>query len=81
MLVCNVLTIFLVLVVANSVLSWFPSNGGVLDQIREMVDRATRWALDPLRRVLPPVRMGSGALDLSPLVVILGIWVLQGIIC
>ena len=36
--------------------------------------------LTPLRRVLPPVRLGSVLLDLSPIVVIIGLQVLQAVI-
>jgi uncharacterized protein YggT (Ycf19 family) len=35
----------------------------------------------PIRRVLPAVRAGSVGLDLSPLVLFLGIMVLRRIIC
>ncbi|MSV47641.1 MAG: YggT family protein, partial [Actinobacteria bacterium] len=35
----------------------------------------------PLRRVIPPVRLGAAALDLSPLIVLLGITVLRSLLC
>ncbi len=76
----SLLTIFLVLVFARIILSWFPPSGGVVDQIRDIVHRATDWAMAPLRRVLPPVRLGNMALDLSPIVLIFGIRILQGIL-
>ena len=37
--------------------------------------------LVPLRRILPPVRMGAVGLDLSPLVAFFGIVFLQRLIC
>lgn len=37
--------------------------------------------LVPIRRVLPPLRTGAVALDLSPLVLILGIFVLRSLLC
>ncbi len=37
--------------------------------------------LAPIRRVLPPVRMGNAGLDLSPLVLFFGLWILTGIVC
>jgi YggT family protein len=37
--------------------------------------------LAPLRRAIPAVRLGSVALDLSPIIVIIGVQVLRGIIC
>lgn len=80
-IVCPLLTVFLILIFARIILSWFPPTGGVLDQVREIVGRATDWAMEPLRRVIPPVRLGSVALDLSPLILLFGIQILQGIIC
>jgi YggT family protein len=37
--------------------------------------------LGPLRRLLPPVRMGGMALDLSPIVAFFGLSVLRGVLC
>lgn len=79
-LIDSLLTIFLMLIFARIILSWFPPSGGVVDQIREIVHRATDWAMEPLRRILPPVRLGSVALDLSPIVLIIGINILQGML-
>ena len=79
-LIDNLLTVFLILIFARIILSWFPPSGGVIDQIRELVGRATDWAMEPLRKVIPPVRVGSMALDLSPLILIIGIQILQGFI-
>ena len=77
-LIDNLLTVFLILIFARIILSWFPPSGGVIDQIRELVGRAPDWAMEPLRKVIPPVRVGSMALDLSPLILIIGIQILQG---
>jgi YggT family protein len=41
---------------------------------------ATEWLLEPLRRVLPPVRLGGAALDLSPTIVLLILFVLRGML-
>jgi YggT family protein len=35
----------------------------------------TEWMLRPLRRVLPPV---GGAIDISPIVAYIGIWLVSG---
>ena len=42
---------------------------------------ATEWIMGPLRRVIPPVRLGAAALDLSPIIILLGISILRGVIC
>ena len=39
-LIDNLLTVFLILIFARIILSWFPPSGGVIDQIRELVGRA-----------------------------------------
>ena len=51
-----------------------PTAHGLLHLLTEPV-------LGPLRRVLPAVRLGAVALDLSPFVVIIGARILQGFIC
>ncbi len=80
-LICLALQLFRILIFARVILSWFPPTGGVLDQIQNLVLTATEWLMGPLRRVIPPVRLGAAALDLSPLVALLGITVLLGILC
>lgn len=37
--------------------------------------------LAPIRRLIPPVRMGNAGLDLSPLVLFFAIWIASGFIC
>jgi YggT family protein len=34
----------------------------------------------PIRRVIPPIRLGGGALDLSPIVLLVGVRILIGIV-
>ena len=80
-LICIALQLFIVLIFARVILSWFPPTGGVIDQIQNLVFTATEWIMGPLRRVIPPVRLGAAALDLSPLIVLVGITVLQRILC
>ena len=80
-LICIAFQLFIVLIFARVILSWFPPTGGVIDQIQNLVFTATEWIMGPLRRVIPPVRLGAAALDLSPLIVLVGITVLQRILC
>ncbi|CAB4551777.1 unannotated protein [freshwater metagenome] len=79
--ICIALQLFMILIFARVILSWFPPTGGVIDQIQNLVITATEWIMGPLRRVIPPVRLGAAALDLSPLIVLLGITVLRSILC
>ncbi|MFM7070150.1 MAG: YggT family protein [Actinomycetes bacterium] len=80
-LLCNLLSLLMILVLLRVVLSWFPPSGGVFDAVQQLVFQATEWLFAPLRRVLPPVRLGAAMLDLTPVVVLLGLSVLRNAIC
>jgi len=61
-IVCTILTIFLIILFARAILSWFPIRPDtVTAQINRLLIDVTDWALRPLRRVIPPV----GMFDLS----------------
>ena len=67
-ILCSLVRIFIYMIIVRVVLSWFPStSGGVIAQISYFVGRFTEPVLDWTRRVMPR----TGALDLSPLVVLL----------
>jgi len=67
-LLCTIVQIFIYMIIVRVVLSWFPStSGGVVAQISFFVGRFTEPVLDFARKVLPR----TGALDLSPLIVLL----------
>jgi YggT family protein len=80
-LICLLLDVFVVVIFIRIILSWFPPGSGFIATAQRFVFDATEWIMGPLRRVIPPVRLGAAALDLSPLIVLLGISVLRGIIC
>ncbi len=75
-----ILTALLVLLVLRAVLSWFPPGGPFLEQLNAFLAVCTEWMLAPVRRVVPPLRLGGAMLDMSFLVVFLIIMVLQGIV-
>ena len=80
--VCVVLQVYLLVIFARIVLSWFPpSSGGGLRTVQEILYTLTEPLLGPLRSVLPPVQLGAAALDLSPMVVVFGLMILRGFIC
>lgn len=81
-LICLALTIYLVLIFARILLSWFPLDpGGTGAVIAGFLYMVTDPVLGPLRRAIPGVRMGRVMLDLSPIIAIIGIQVLSRIIC
>lgn len=81
-LICLALNIYLVLIFARILLSWFPLDpGGNGAAIAGFLYMVTDPVLAPLRRAIPGVRMGRVMLDLSPIIAIIGIQVLSRFIC
>ncbi len=80
-LVRAALDIYFYAVFAWVILSWIPMSGGhPLARLQEILDRIILPVIRPLRRVVPPIRLGGGALDLSPLILLVGIRIIRGII-
>jgi YggT family protein len=67
---------------ARIVLEWIPvSYDHPLARVRAVLRAITEPILGPVRRLLPPIRLGEVALDLSPLIVILLLSVVAGRVC
>ena len=49
-------------------------------KLYEFLNRLVEPMLRPIRRVVPPVRMGGSSLDLSPLILIVGIQLLASVL-
>jgi YggT family protein len=79
--ICTALRLFTFVILARIVVSYFPPGGEFLESARRFLVAATEWLLGPLRRAVPAVRLGGAALDLSPIIVILGISILTSAIC
>jgi YggT family protein len=57
--------------------SWFPiPPSGPVAKIMGFVYDVTEPVLRPLRNLIPPIRMGAMALDLSPIIVFIVIGIL-----
>ena len=81
-LVCLLLTLYFWILLLRVVSSWFPiSSQGTAASFVGFLLLVTDPILVPLRAVLPPVRLGSVGLDLSPLVAFFGLMFLQQILC
>jgi YggT family protein len=64
--------IFIIALVVRALLSWFPAEPGTgLYGVVRALDRFTEPVLRPIRRLLPPVRAGGMAIDLSIIIAIL----------
>jgi YggT family protein len=80
-LLVTLLTIYFYAIFAWVILSWIRvSSTHPLGRVQTFLDRIIYPVILPLRRVIPPIRIGGGALDLSPIVLLIGIQVLIGII-
>lgn len=79
--VSTLITVFIVLVIVRILMSWFrlPYNrwlNGFLEFVTSVVDPY----LNIFRRFLPLVRIGPGALDISPIVAILVLSIVGNIV-
>ncbi len=81
-LLCTLAELYLLAVFARIILSWFPPSpgGGALNSVRYFLDTITEPVLGPLRRAIPPLGIGGMALDLSPIILIIGVNILLGVL-
>lgn len=74
------LQIYFYAVLAWVILSWIPtSSTHPLGRLNVFLDRIIYPVILPLRRVIPPLRLGGGMLDLSPIVLLIGLRLLMGV--
>jgi YggT family protein len=77
-LLCAFLTVYMVVMAARAVFSWFPVRPGTaLASINAVLYELTEPVLSPVRRLIPPV----GMLDLSFLVVFFFLIILRSVVC
>jgi YggT family protein len=81
-LILTVISLYTWIVIASAIFSWLyafnvvnPRNQ-IVAMIGSTLYKLTEPALRPIRRVLPDL----GGLDLSPIVLLLGLWFLQTLI-
>ena len=76
-LICTLLGIYSWLIFARIIMSWVRVEPGTpVASIYSVIFNLTEPVLGPLRRAIPPVRMGMAALDLSPIIVFVGIMII-----
>ena len=85
-LICAVLTGAVWVIIAWIVLSYVVNFGrlGWDHPVRRLYDALSKViepVMRPIRNVIPPLRIGGAALDLSPVILILGISLLRRLIC
>jgi YggT family protein len=80
-IICFLGLAFVLTIILRIVLSWFPLDpDGLGARFFHLTVSVTEPVLGPIRRALPMVRMGNFGLDLSPILVILGVQILLGLI-
>ena len=78
-----VLLLFLIALIVRAVLDWtavLSSGGEAVARAREISHRVTEPVIRPVRRVLPPVRIGAVQLDLAFTVVVVATIVLRSVV-
>ena len=78
----NLFTVYIAILIARIVLSWIPRMpyNPALRAVTGFVEDVSDPYLNLFRRFIPPLRMGPAALDLSPIVGIFLLIILQGVI-
>jgi len=77
-LLCAAISVYLLVLFARAVMSWFPIRPGTaMAQVALVLRDLTEPLLSPLRQVIPP----AGMFDLSFLVLMLGLLVLRSVLC
>lgn len=80
--VCLLLQAFSAVVFARVILEWVPvDDRHPAGRVRGWLRAITQPVLAPLRALIPPLRVGSVAVDLSPLVLILLLNLVVGWLC
>ncbi len=78
---CFLLTLYYFILIARIILSFVQRPPEPLLPLVRGIRAVTDPVLDPLRRLIPPLQTGAVAFDLSPIILFIGIRVLQAVIC
>jgi YggT family protein len=80
--VCLLLQVFAVVIFARVILEWIPvSDWHPVGRVRRLLRAVTQPVLAPVRALIPPLRVGSAAVDLSPVILILLLNLLAAALC
>ena len=75
--ICALLTAYIIVLFARAILSWIPPSPGAMATISRVLFDITEPVLAPMRRIIPP----TGVIDLSFLVLIIGLSLARGAVC
>jgi YggT family protein len=76
------ITLFVWCLILQALLSWFPSspNSTGLNAFKAALNSITSPVLNPIRRAIPPVRFGAVGVDLSLLIAVFGLQLINSFI-
>lgn len=82
-IICTALTVYVLILIARIILSWIPiAPDSPVSSVASVLFSVTEPVMAPLRRAIPPVRLGGAMLDLSPLILFFGIqFILMPLFC
>jgi YggT family protein len=85
-IVCTLINLVVLAIVAWIVLSYVVVFGRVpwghpVRKVYDGLSKAIDPVLRPIRALIPPIRMGGAALDLSPMILIFGVILISRLIC
>lgn len=76
-----VVEVYVIILIGRALVSWFPVHPGTpMYSLVRVLERLTEPVLRPIRRILPPVRAGGMAIDLSIIVAVIGLQVVASVI-
>lgn len=77
-LLCSLISVYYIVLLARVFMSWFPLQPGTaMASIASVVYQLTEPVMGPVRRLIPSI----GMIDISPIVVFIGLQILQSAIC
>ena len=80
--ICLLLRLYLIVIFVRVLMSWFPVTPGTgLASAYSVLFSITEPVLGPVRRAIPPLRVGMAAIDLSVIIVLIGGEILYRSIC
>ena len=77
-LLSTLLLVYELILIARLLSTWFPPPvSGPMRTVYNLLVDVTEPVLRPVRRLIPPIRLGMMALDLSPILVFIVIQVIR----
>ena len=80
MILSTLLQVYIWLLIGRLLLSWFPNPPDALRPVYAFLYTITEPVLRLVRPLIPPIRMGMTALDLSPIIVFVVLQILYAVL-